>query len=210
MKKVTIAVKSELDLNRINSLAVLPKQVRDFVLHYIETGNIGKSAIRAGYKNVNSGTVLLKKKKVKRAVRDCVALECERFDANEDSIIKALTLIVNANMSDYITWDKYSRVKLIPKDQLSPEQLYAIDEISEAANGAVKVKIKDKLKALESLAKIRGMFTEKKEITVHDDHFSHLSYDYDTDKLSVDELLQLRVLLEKAKVQSVKTDENIS
>ena len=62
---------------------------------------------------------------------------------------------------------------------------------------------KDKLKALESLAKIKGMFTEKKEVTVTNTT-PHLSCDYDTSKLSVDELFQLRELLEKAKIEPIK------
>ena len=209
MKRVTVALKNELEVNRIKSLTLLPSKVRDFVLHYVELVSPSKAAIRAGYP-ASAGSKLLTNKKVKKAISDCIALECERFDANEDSIIKALTLIVNANMSDYITWDSYSKVKLVPKHQLSPEQLYAIDEISESMNGSVKVKLKDKLKAMESLAKIKGMFTEKKEITVTDNRFSNLSYDYDTDKLTYDELYKLRELLAKARISVDTTSKELT
>jgi len=202
LKHTQIAVKSSLEINRVTSLAILPKAARDFVLHYVETGSKDKAALRAGYNGPSAGSKLLKSKKIKKAINDCILLECERFDASEDSIIRALTLIVNANISDYLKWDNYSRVKLVSKDLLSPEQLFAIDEISESHTGAIRVKLKDKLKALESLAKIKGMFTERKEVVVHDTRFDNLSYDYDMNKLSVDELFQLRTLLEKAKIDT--------
>ncbi len=205
MKKINISLRTDQELDRIDAMAVLPEQVRDFVLSYIKLGNGKKAAIRAGYDasiaNNISTKLLNQSKKVRKAIRTCIALECERFDASEDSIVKALTLIVNGNMSDYLTWDEFNVVKLIPKRNLSPEQLYAVEEISRTVQGGLKVKIKDKLKALESLAKIKGMFHEKKDITITSNTPSHLSSDYDIEKLEVKELRILRKLLKKCKIE---------
>lgn len=208
VKRVSVAIKSDLEINRVKSLSVLPKQIRDFVLHYVELGDAGKAAVRSDFKKTQ-GAKLLQSKKVRKAISDCIDLECERFDASNDSIIKALTLIINANMSDYVTWDEFSRVKLVPKNQLSPEQLYALDEISESSTGAIKVKLKDKLKALESLAKIRGMFSDGANIQINNNLNSRLSYDYDLSKLDAEEVYQLRVILGKAYIE-VKEDTNDS
>jgi len=205
MKKINISLRTDHELERIDSLAVLPKKVRDFVLSYIKLGDGKKSAIRAGYDESKASLIasrlLNQSKKVRKAIRTCIALECDIFDASETSIIKALTLIINGNMSDYVTWDEFNIVKLVPKNRLTPEQLYAIDEISRTVQGGLKIKLKDKLKALESLAKIKGMFHEKKDITVTNVVPNHLSEDYDIDKLNIGELRTLRTLLKKCKIE---------
>jgi phage terminase small subunit len=187
------------DKQRIDILAKLKPRLRKFVLEYLKCGKASQAAIRAGYNSPSRGSVLLKKKIVKKAIKACVALECERFDVNEDSIVKAYKLIVNANVGDYITWSRLGVMTMTPKDQLTPEQLYAIESMKQTNNG-IEFKLKDKLKALDALSKVLGMFKEKKEIDIRGSISSHLSCDYDITKLDSKELVKLRELLAKAKI----------
>lgn len=90
----------------------------------------------------------------------------ERYAVSEANIEAGLANLAFTNVDDIMTWDE-NGVKIKPSGELSPEARAAITEVSahttkvgEVSKTQVRVKLVDKQKPLETLAKIKGMFKE--------------------------------------------------
>lgn len=145
----------------------LNPQQRRFVEEYIIDLNAQEAAIRAGYA-VNSASVqgcrLLTKDKIKAAIEDAMHERSRRTGVTADKLVEQLAKIAFSDLKSFVEWDKDG---VIIKD---PAQIdgTVLAEIAEQwtetpqgfKNGRTKIKLNDKLKAIELLGKHLGMFRE--------------------------------------------------
>ena len=148
-----------------------PKQIR-FVEEYLVDLNATQAAIRAGYgtnrdSSASLGYQNLRKPAVAEAVTRAMA---ERPGITRARIVDELGRIAFANAEDYFSWGP-NGVTVKDSEGLTQEQRSVVSEVSQTVTekgGTIKVKLSDKQAALEKLARVLGMFTDKHEITGKD------------------------------------------
>lgn len=156
-----------------------------FCLEYLKSFNATKAAISAGYSEKTArqiGYENLTKPYIRRRLRD--ALDEVLGDKTEDvkKIIAELRLIAFSDLRDFVSWNSESR-KLVDPDTnktyhtfrttiRAPDEMgekaRALAELSEtesALSSSRKVKMYDKLRAIELLGKFYKIFTDKIEHT---------------------------------------------
>lgn len=142
-------------------MALTPKQ-RRFADEYMIDLNPTR-AYRAVYLSVKKDETaaaaaarLLKNVNVSDYIAERRQAQQQRTGITQDRVLRELECIGFAKASDYAKVDG-SLVTITSTDQLSPEQVAAIAGIEQGKFG-IKIKLHDKLKALELLGKHLGMF----------------------------------------------------
>lgn len=129
----------------------LNERQKAFVDFYIQTsGNLSESARRAGYSTKNSGVQgfeLLKNPKIQAAIDARLKqLESERI-AKDKEVLEYITAVMRGETTEEIVVNVGTG-----KGFTQPEKVTA------------KVTAKDRLKAAEMLAKVKGMFVTRQEV----------------------------------------------
>ena len=131
----------------------LTKRQKRFIEFYLQTGNISESARKAGYSAKNAGAtgnVILKNANVKAELNTRMKQLEEKGMAKTEEIIKYLTSVMRGEHVDEMAMN------------------IGIGEGKTKAEIVnLKVQSKDRLKAAEMLAKIRGLFVNKSELEVN-------------------------------------------
>lgn len=161
----------------------LTKKQQHFVLEYLVSKNGTQSAIKAGYSESSAGSIAsenLQKPEIRAAIDEKLNELWENREKELGRIWGELRAIGYAKLDDYIEWDgETANVK--PFDEIDARALNAIKikRIRSESNDnvdteVIEVKFNDKLKALESMARMAGglgvseqikMTTESGEIT---------------------------------------------
>lgn len=159
-------------------MALTSKQNR-FVLEYIVDHNATAAAIRAGYSKKTAGQFahnLLQHDDIQAAIDDAIAAQEKRTLVTADRVVRELARIAFADAGDYtqvVTIDEGKQgvpkqiVVLTPTARLSADQRAAIAGMEDTQAG-IKLRLHDKVKALELLGKHLGIFTEKISIAAID------------------------------------------
>ena len=136
-----------------------------FVQEYIKDLNGAQAAIRAGYSPRSSrvtSTRLLTDVSIQESIQEHKERAAKRSQVTVDRIVEEYRRIAFANTTDGIKviggW-----VYITDTDDLTLEQQAAIAEIHQTKDG-VRIKFHDKTKALDSLGKHLGMFTDKVQV----------------------------------------------
>ena len=143
-----------------------PKQQR-FVEEYLVDLNATQAAIRAGYSAKNAGKIgfqLLEKTRIAEAISAGQRSRFKRLDIDADMVVQELAKVGFANAGDYFDWGP-GGIKVRDKADLTPEQQAAVAEVSETTTkdgGTVRVKLHNKLDALEKLGRHLGMWKDDK------------------------------------------------
>ncbi len=145
-----------------------PREYR-FVEEYIVDLNGKAAAIRAGLgKTPKSATEIASRMRRKLAVAAAISkLMAERSGATESRIVEELGNIAFANLADFVRIEKGALV-VTDTAKLSKDQQAAICEITETVNEhgrTLKVKLCDKVAALDRLAKVLTMYRERVELS---------------------------------------------
>ena len=128
----------------------LNERQKAFVDFYIQTGNLSKSAKEAGYSAKNAsatGIELLKNPKIQAAIQSRLAqLESERI-AKDKEILEYITAVMRGETEEEVvvnvgTGKGFTRAEKIK----------------------AQVSAKERLKAAEMLAKVKGMFITRQEV----------------------------------------------
>ena len=134
-----------------------------FIDYYIQTFNATESARKAGYSEKNSyqvGSVLLKNPKIQIAINTRLEqLESERI-AKDKEVLEYITAVMRGETTEEVVMNIG-----IGKGLTKAEKVVA------------KVSAKERLKAAEMLAKVKGMFISRQEVdlqgvipvVIHDD-----------------------------------------
>lgn len=133
-----------------------------FIHHYVRCNNATKAAKLAGYSE-DSATIIgyenLTKPYIKERVDAERALRLKRVGVEPNRILNELARIAFSDYSDYAYLGEYGfKAKLTSSYKKGRSK--AIAEIV-SADGVIKIKLHDKLKALELLGKHLNLFTDK-------------------------------------------------
>ena len=147
-------------MGRLSGDKLTDKQ-RIFVKEYLVSFNATQAAIKAGYSKKSAKSVgyeNLTKPHIQEEIKKQHEERRKRLGIQADDIVNRLWAIANGNIAEYADW-KGRRISLKPSDMLNKTQKYIINEISDTQWG-VKIKLADKIKALELLGRHLGLFAE--------------------------------------------------
>lgn len=140
-----------------------PKQ-QQFIQEYLIDLNGAQAAIRAGYSEHTArqiATENLAKPYVQEALWDALRARRERTQVSQDRVIEQLVRIAFADIRDFITFGPEG-VTIKKSDTVDGT---VVSEVSNTQVG-VKVKLNDRIRALEMLSRHLGLFAaEKREIS---------------------------------------------
>lgn len=142
-------------------MALTEKQKR-FVAEYLVDLNATKAAIRAGYSKKNAdkiGHELLGKTRVSDAIQEAMNERSSRTEITQDMVLRELAAIGFSKATDYVNIQD-GVVLLKDTDGMTDAQKSAIASIEDGKYGA-KVRLHDKVRALEKLGEHLGMFHGK-------------------------------------------------
>ena len=152
-----------------------------FVDEYIIDLNGKQAAIRAGYSAKTAeqqASVLLGYPKVAASLLQAQADRAKRTRIKADQVLSELARIGFADIRRVVTWRTIPQeegseaagtvVTLVDSDQVDDDAAQAIAEVRQTAGG-IRLKMHDKLRALELLGKHLGMFTDKVQHSVTPD-----------------------------------------
>ena len=170
---MTKQIQKQTGKNKPEQKDVNERQLRDREERFCQEIVLGKTHyeayLNAGYKANNKVTAsnlasrLLKNDRIQTRLAVLRAEAAERYKVTPDNIFMRTGAILNADMSNYMTWGP-NGVTLKPSSELTPEQSAAVEEVTETVTkdgGTVKIKLHSKTKAIELGAKILKMVSDK-------------------------------------------------
>ena len=129
-----------------------------FVNEYLIDNNASRAALAAGYSKKTAyaiGNENLKKPEIMVEIEKAIARQAERTEVTADRVIKEYAKVAFVNSRDFI--DEDGSTKAI--HDLSPNDSAAVQHFEELEDGGTKVRLHDKMKALDSLAKHLGILS---------------------------------------------------
>lgn len=142
------------------SVAKLTDKQKRFVDEYLVDLNATAAARRAGYKDPNIGRQLITKNNVSAEIQKRQEKLRGKLEITQERVLEELAAIAFANGADFATVNQNGIVRITPTDEVPEEKKKAVASIKEGQYGT-EVKVHDKVKALELLAKHLGMFDSK-------------------------------------------------
>lgn len=159
-------------------MALNPKQNR-FIAEYLVEPNAHTAAVKAGYSPKTArvqGPRLLSNAVIKREIEAALKRRSERVEVKQDDVLRALVNVLNIDIGR--CFDEHGRLLQLhemPEDARKAIASVEVTEIWERASdnpkdgkpvaiGTLsKLKLLDKMKAIELAGKHLGLFTEKVE-----------------------------------------------
>lgn len=124
-----------------------------------------QAARRAGYSEKTAGQMgfdLLKKPEIQTALSEAMRRRSERTAITAAQVLRELARIAFSDLREVLTWGP-AGVQLRDSTALDDDAAAAIGEISQTtttAGGTIRVKLHDKMAALDRLARHLGLFTD--------------------------------------------------
>lgn len=161
-------------------MALTPKQER-FVQEYLVDLNGTQAAIRAGYSprtaNMQAARMLAKDN-FKALVSERRAAIAQSLEITQERVAREYARIAFADMRHFARVDG-GGIGLKASDDWSDDDAAAVAELSETrseSGGSVRFKLHSKVQALDSLAKMLGMFPkEAPTVEVNDNRVQNLT-----------------------------------
>lgn len=151
-------------------MKLTPKQAK-FIKEYLIDLNATQAVIRAGYSKNGAktqGSLLLSNINVKAHLNKLQEKRALKTDLSMEWVVKRLMLLADATIDEFVDVSP-NGVCLKDFKEIPNEKKYAVQEVSETigaeGRGAQRVKLADKIRALEVLWKHLGG-TERKEIEI--------------------------------------------
>lgn len=156
----------------------LTEKQENFVRAYLSNGRDAPAAYRLAYDaaGMKVGAVnveacrLVRNPKVARRIGRVLDRVEARTEITVERILKEYARIAFADMRTFTKWNA-DGITLKDGESLSEDDAAAVQEVSQTITkegGTLKIKLHDKLGALNSLAKINGQFIERRETTIID------------------------------------------
>ncbi|GEO26243.1 terminase [Alicyclobacillus acidoterrestris] len=147
-----------------------PKQKR-FVDEYLIDLNATQAAIRAGYSEQTAyriGADNLRKPQIQNAIQEGMAEREQRTEVTQDMVLQQLAKIAFHDITKFVTWDEQG-VDIKPSDEVDGTVIAEVGEdvtdFGEYKRIKKKVKMPDRLRALEMLGRHLGMFNDKLQLS---------------------------------------------
>jgi phage terminase small subunit len=169
------------DTRRRPSPTALTERQRTFVREYLTGVNATEAARRAGYSSGSAsriGYALLRHPQVATLIEEGNGRRTEMRRITADRVMEELGRMAFANIRDYIDWGgEGGGVKLRDKSLLDREETAAIADIEpKGTNGRLtRLKLYDKLAALNALARHLGMIGGKTALGLADESAARLA-----------------------------------
>jgi phage terminase small subunit len=150
-------------IEAIPAAGLVPKQ-KAFCEEYIVDLNATQACIRAGYSanlaNVK-GAQLMAIPKVQAYIAHLMSERSTRTQITADMVLQELAKLAFSNMRDYAEFGE-SGIRFKESSQLTPEQLAAVAEVEEKTGNtnSFRLKLHDKLSALDKLARHLGLYEQ--------------------------------------------------
>ncbi len=153
-----------------------PRQQR-FVEEYLVSLNAKQAAIKAGYGGTPESAAqyaveLMKKPHVRAVIDEGIRERSIRTGIDQDMVVRELSRVAFSNIKDFVDWgvalavpadlidESPAGIMVKPPDEIDVAKLSAIAELS-SNGGRRKIRMHNKLKALELLGRHLGMFGPK-------------------------------------------------
>lgn len=152
--------------------ALTSRQQR-FVAEYLVDLNATKAAIRAGYsaKTAHSiGPRMLEFVGVADAIAAAMARRAQRTEITQDVVLKEAARIAFSDMRSFLSWGP-DGVHLVDSASLAEDDTRSIAEVSETVTkdgGTRRIKLHDKVAALDKLMRHLGMLKDRVELSGRD------------------------------------------
>lgn len=146
-----------------------------FIREFLVDQNAAEAARRAGYSPEHAKSiacVLRQQPKIAERIEAAQAKRREKKAITADRVLEELGRMAFSNMADYVTWGS-NGIELREQALLDEDQTAAIADVEPKGNGKVtRLKLYDKLAALNALARHLGMIGGKTALsaTRHDKH----------------------------------------
>jgi phage terminase small subunit len=141
-----------------------------FALAYLVTGNAAEAARRVGLKAVQAktgGFCMLQRPHVAAFIAAERAASIERTRIDVDRVKREFARLAFVDIGDFIAWDEDGKVALKASEAISPDDRAAIAELKRGKHGVkARVKLHDKQRALDSLARLMGLYGKKPFVTI--------------------------------------------
>ena len=153
-----------------NPHAPLTEKQQRFVEAYALYQNATRAAIEAGYAKSGAhvlGSNLLKNPKIQSEIKYSIDRAIGRQHISQDMILRELKRVAFGDPRAVVKFGP-GGVELTDSDSLSDDEAAMVAEVGETVTkegGSKRIKMHDKLKALELLGKHMSMWTDKTEIT---------------------------------------------
>jgi phage terminase small subunit len=148
------------DTAAANAGGELPPRMARFCLEYVIDLNGARAARAAGYsakRDKQTAHELLKRPDIRKRLDADIGAYLERVEFTKDAVIRQLGAILNANLRDIVTI-KDGRVLLRKEADIPPEAWLAISEISKDKDGRVRVKLHNKLGAINYMGQAHKLW----------------------------------------------------
>lgn len=158
-----------------------------FVKEYIVDFNATRAAIAAGYSEDSARSIAsenLAKPDLQKAIQKEIEKRKKRIEINQDFVLEQLAKIAGADIKDYLEYDEDGEIRFKPYNEVDGEVIAEISNTATAHGRSKKIKLHDKMKALELLGKHFGMY---KDVVVAQKQ---------PEKLTVDELEKIEQEME--------------
>src|SRR2546430_1004947 len=151
--------------------------------HFAQALARGKTAteayLLAGYKaNDGNASRMKGNERISARVQEIVGRAAEQAEVSLERVLRELKAIAFSDISKAVTWGPSVQVReeeedghrvkvivnavlLVPSDKLDENTAAAIAAVSQGSNGAVRIKMHNKLAALVVLGKYLGMFDQR-------------------------------------------------
>ena len=146
-----------------------PKQ-RRFIEEYLIDLNATQAAIRAGYSQKTAAPQaarLLINVKIQQALQEAMCKREERTQITQDRVLQELAKIGFSDLKTVVDWTEDGKIRIRATDEVDGAILAEVSEteidFGDYTKRTKRVKLHDKMRALEMIGKHLGMFTDKTE-----------------------------------------------
>ncbi|HEX3971322.1 MAG TPA: terminase small subunit [Stellaceae bacterium] len=161
-----------------------------FALAYLVTGNAAEAARRAGLKVARAaigGCKMLKRPHVAAFIEAERTASIERTRIDVDRVRREFARIAFTDIADFMEWDEAGNIALKASAAISPDDRAAIAElkVKRGEQGVnARLKLHDKLRALDRLARLMGLYGKKSFVTI----------DHEQERRDANEILRERLM----------------
>lgn len=139
-----------------------PKQ-KLFVKEYIVDFNATRAAKAAGYSPDTAYSIaseLLKKLEIQEALQKEMDKRAKRVEVSQDFVLEQLRKIAGADIKDYVEYEEDGNLRFKPYSDIDGQAVAEISVMTSSVGTKRKVKLHDKMKALELLMRHLGMYKD--------------------------------------------------
>ena len=170
--------------NGPNANELTGKQIL-FVAEYLIDLNATQAAIRAGYSERSAGKIgheLLEKTRIWQAIEIGMSQREYRLGITADRVLEQIAKIGFADIKSVVSWSG-NRMKIKPSEDVDGTILAEITETETESGGTLKIKLNDRMKALEMMAKHLNLFNDRHKQRMEDEKLKINQGKFEAEKL---------------------------